>query len=223
MNLRRFFTETEIKNNTAEIGGEELHHLKNVIRLKVNDCLELVNGKGFLYRGEITEINSNSAKVRVKVIKKEGKSRGKIIIAPSLLSRRAMNILIEKLSEIGISEIRPVIFDRTEEKPVESRINKWKKIASSSLKVNGRLWLTDIFPPVNLDDILRYSEKIPAKILLDLAGVFEKNLDLKSSIIVLIGPPGDFLDQERKKILQNGKSETAAISISAILKWYLNT
>jgi 16S rRNA (uracil1498-N3)-methyltransferase len=228
MSTRRFFSYHPITANTLRITGDEYHHLKHVNRAKCGEPIEVINGEGTLFWGEIRAMKSDEALVLVKKIVKSHKLPANVIVAPSLLKQRPMNVMIEKLTEIGVDEIRPVLFTRTDETYSLSRLKKWNRIASQSLKVNKRLWLTDIYPPVSIDQIIEMSQPVKTKILLDISGQTPKDFTWHFPVIALIGPPGDITAGEREILVQNGftpykindvvlKSETAAISIGAIL------
>lgn len=233
MKIRRFFSNNKTLEKCIYISGEEFFHLKNVTRAKVGDQIEVINGEGYLFYGKIKKITGNEAVIYIIKKRKEKKSPVKIVIAPSLLKRSAMCLMIEKLSEIGIDEIRPVISERTDEKYSKSMLEKWNRIAIQSLKVNKKLWVSQIYPPVSINDILSFSKKMSTKILLDIEGRKETNSDLIPPVISIIGPPGDFIKEEKELFIENDfsplninnftlKSETAAISIGAILSRTIN-
>ena len=214
---------------TLRISGDEHHHLRYVNRAKCGDQIEVIDGRGSLYFGEIQAMNANEAVVRVEKEEKSEKPPVSTIIAPSLLKSRSMNIMIEKLTEIGVDEIRPVFFTRTDEKYNPSRLKKWNRIAVQSLKVNKKLWRTDIYPPVSLDEIIAISTVAGARVLLDITGEPASVNRWEPPVFSIIGPPGDVTAEERDRLVKGGftpyrindyvlKSETAAILIGAVLK-----
>ncbi|MFC2146269.1 RsmE family RNA methyltransferase [Acidobacteriota bacterium] len=232
MNTRRFFSSHPLTGNTLRISSDEYHHLKNVNRAKCGDSIEVVDGQGSLFTGEIQAMKSDEALVLVKKIEKSHKPPVNVIVASSLLKQRPMNVMIEKLTEIGVDEIRPVMFTRTDETYSPTRLKKWNRIASQSLKVNKRLWLTDIYPPASIEEIIEMSRPIKTKILLDISGQSPGDFAWQFPVIAVIGPPGDIIAAERDILVQNGftpykinnavlKSETAAISIAAISMYAL--
>ena len=231
MSNRRFFSGHPLIGNTLRITAEEYHHLKHVNRAQCGDSLEVINGRGSVFLGEILEMKPDEAIVRVKEEEKKEKPPLRVVVAPSLLKQRSMNVMIEKLTEMGVHEIRPVMFTRTDEVYSPSRLKKWQRIAVQSLKVNKGLWLTDIYPPVAFDEIIQIARPMKTKILLDLSGESPGNglQDWQFPVIAVIGPPGDMKEEERRDLVESGfipykindctlKSETAAISIAAILK-----
>jgi 16S rRNA (uracil1498-N3)-methyltransferase len=227
--FRRFYSDYIRGDSCITIEGDELFHLKAVIRGKAGNMIEIINGKGSLVWGEIKDISKDQARAQVRKMYYQEKPATQIILAPSLLKKKSMNDLIEKLTEMGIDEIRPVMYERTDASCSPSVVGKWDKIAIQSLKINRRLWKPFIAEPVRIDQILSLSEKTSTKILLDIDR--EVNLDIPwiPPVISVIGPPGDFTPEEKELFKKNDfipfrlndsilRTETAAISISAILK-----
>ncbi|MCU0285359.1 MAG: 16S rRNA (uracil(1498)-N(3))-methyltransferase [Acidobacteria bacterium] len=234
MENRRFITDRLPSGNHVFITGDELHHLKTVNRAKCGTEIEVIDGKGTCYSGKIKSMANHEAVVEITGHKTHEKPPVRITIAPSLIKKKAMAVLVEKLAEIGVDEIRPVIFNRTDEKYHHTLLKKWQRIARQTLKVNGKLWPTEIFPPVNLEQLIAGTRDTDAKIMLHMDGLRENIHDAwnkKMNIISVIGPPGDFLPEEKSLLEKNGfvcinlnegilKTETAAISTAAILKFH---
>jgi len=236
MSIRRFLSDDPIHGNTARITGDELHHLKHVNRARCGDTIEVIDGNGTLISGEISSLKSNEAIIEAIHIEKVDKPPVKTVIAPSLLKQQPMNLMIEKLSELGVDEIRPVIFTHTDDSYSPSRLHKWQRIASQSLKVNKRLWNTCIFPPVTIDELI---ESVTVRdagflLLLDIQGEPFQQYPANFPTLSIIGPPGGITDEERDTFVKHGfnpfkindcilKTETAAISIASLMKIACNT
>ncbi len=233
MNTRRFIIDAGSHpcgaGRAISITGDEFYHLKQVNRARRGDPVEIIDGRGSLFSGKIRGLKPHEAVVDIIKEEKTGKPPVNIIIAPSLLKQRPMSILMEKLTEMGVDEIRPVIFSRSDEKFNPPRIKKWRKVAAQSLKVNKRLWCTGIYPPVSIDQLILVSAAVKTKIVLDIAGQTSTPSLWHFPLIAVVGPPGDFTEEERERLKNSGflscklndcilKSETAAISVAAILK-----
>jgi len=230
MNIRRFFAGDISIKNSVSVVSDEFYHLTRVLRKKNGDTIELFDAMGTLAVGEIVNIEKGSAVVVIKERHSFEKSETKTVICPSILKRKSMDLLVEKLSEMGIDEIRPVIFSRTDVKFKEASLKRWRKISIESLKVNGKLWPSEIFQPVNINSIISLSEKFKSRIIFDIEGS-KNGISLSFPAIAIVGPPGDFTDMERENLKKNGftdinindavmKSETAAISAAAIMKLF---
>ncbi len=229
MDLRRFFSRADVNGSFIDLVDEEAYHLKKVLRVKKGKEIEITDGDGTLYFGMVDSFLENSVRVKIEKTKRFDKKKKNIIIAPSLLKRASMNLMIEKLSEIGVDEITPVLFNRTELKTSDKIIQKWEKIAIASLKVNKSVWLTKINLPVILKDLIEKYKLINNKIMLDIDGNTKVSDKTVLDTIAVIGPPGDYIIAEKNLLIENKyksikinssilKVETAAVSIAAVLK-----
>lgn len=234
METRRFITDRPARGNRVFITGDELHHLRTVNRAKCGTEVEVIDGRGTCYTAKIESMGNHEAALEITGRETREKPAVKIIIAPSLIKKKAMAFVVEKLAEIGIDEIRPVIFSRTDEKYSHSLLKKWQRIAMQALKVNNKLWPTEIYPPVNLEQLIAGTREMETKIVLHMDGprahipeIWRDGLN----VISVIGPPGDFLPGEKSLLEQNQfialnlndgilKTETAAIAIAAILRFH---
>lgn len=229
MRTKRFYSDRKPESGHIEIVSDELFHLKNVLRGKPGDPVEVFDGKGKLFKGKIRSVADTKAVVSIETETAEAKPERNIIIAPSLLKRKPMSLMIEKLTEMGVEEICPVIFSRTEAVYSGSSMKKWERSALESLKVNDNLWPSQIHEPCTTEELIERSADIKNKILLDIEGkrTFIKN---KGPFLCVIGPPGDFTPEEREMFTNAGfepvninesvmKVETAAFSAVSILKY----
>jgi 16S rRNA (uracil1498-N3)-methyltransferase len=230
MTIRRFFAADISLKDSVSVVSDEFYHLTRVLRKKTGDIIELFDAMGTLAVGEIVNVEKVSAVVSVKERHSIAKAETETVVCPSILKRKAMDLLVEKLSEMGIDEIRPVIFSRTDVKFKEESLKRWRKISVESLKVNGKLWPTEIFPPVNINSIVSLSGKFKSRIIFDIEGS-KSGISLSFPAIAVVGPPGDFTDMEKDNLKKNDfmdinindavmKSETAAISAAAIMKLF---
>ncbi len=229
MRTKRFYSDRKPESGYIEIVSDELFHLKNVLRGKPGEPVEVFNGKGCLFKGKIESVSDLKAVVRIEEKISGTKPGRNIIIAPSLLKRKPMSLMIEKLTEMGVEEICPVIFSRTEAVYTGSSMKKWERSALESLKVNDNLWPSQIHEPCTVKELIEISAEIKNKILLDIGGKITCIKD-KGPFLCVIGPPGDFTQEERRLFINAGfepvninesvmKVETAAFSVVSILKY----
>ncbi len=235
---RRFFTDTGSGDldprhcDTVMITGDEYHHLVKVNRGGCGDPVEAVNGKGFLFYGTIRSIKAGVAEVTVTRRQFREHPGDGVTIAASLIKQRSMAILVEKLTEMGVDRIQPLVFARTDEPFSPARMKKWQKAAAQSLKVNKRLWCTQIDAPVPLTLFLQAmgkDEKSPGtRIVLDIEGQPGIPDSMVLPVAAVVGPPGGITAEERDALLEYQfqpcniseavyKTETAAIAAAAIV------
>jgi len=216
-------------NSQVTIDGEEYHHVAHVMRCRPGDELEIVNGRGRLLHGRIAAQKNNCLQVHVERFEDFPLPEPRVIIAPSLTKGHAMNWLVEKLTEMGVDEIRPLLCERTDVAYGPAQLRRWEKIAAQSLKVNKKYWLTRIFPPVSPAAMILQAGNTPGKILLDIDAQKESGLIFSFPVLAVVGPPGDFTAAEKENFRAHGftpvlindgvlKTETAALAITAILK-----
>jgi len=229
--MHRFYLKEIPKTNVIEFSDKrELHHMLNVLRINKGDDVELLDGKGGLVLGKIEEVNSKKAKLKVnqhKHFKKNSNSLN-LTVACALIKREKVELIVEKLTEIGVDKIIFLETERTQVKlkHQEKLRERLEKIAISALKQCGNVFLPEI-------DFMDFNQ------LLDLRGMFDLALMpclayktkplsqvlMKSnnkSVLLAIGPVGDFSVIEIQKAIKSGfipvslgknvlRTETAAI------------
>ena len=226
---RRFFSANEAVDGRVTIDGDEFHHIVRVMRYRAGDELEVINGRGRLIVGRIEAVGGRSLQIVVQRAEDFPFPPPRVIIAPSLTKGHAMNWMIEKLSEMGVDEIRPLLCERTDVSWSAAQLQRWEKIAAQSLKVNRRYWLTRILPPVAPAALIASAAALPAKVLLDIAATRKLSPPSAFPVLAVVGPPGDFTQAERQLFGAAGflpalvndailKTETAALAVAAILK-----
>jgi 16S rRNA (uracil1498-N3)-methyltransferase len=205
------------------IEGEEAGHISRVLRKKVGDFFEVTDGTGKGYKAEIVEMGKNDISARIlEEIKVdfEIKTRVHLAVAPTKNIDR-FEWMIEKAVELGVSEITPILCDRSERKIVN--IERMNKLALAAMKQSGRFLLPKVNELVKMEKFKTDSE---LKLIAHCEDIEEKNelnqLPITKSVTILIGPEGDFSPKEIEKAkMENyqpislGKSrlrtETAAI------------
>jgi 16S rRNA (uracil1498-N3)-methyltransferase len=225
--MRRFFVQDDFIAETLTLPEEESKHISKVLRMQVGNTLELVNGKGFLVSCEIIELTNK--KTKVKVIEKEFQEKKSntlnIAISPTKNMDR-MEWFVEKSVEVGIDSISLIQVKHTERNKI--RIDRLEKRAISALKQSKGLWLPEIKQYNNLIDFtLANNEdiKLVAHCYADKnrKHVIEAIIP-KQSCCIMIGPEGDFTEEEVDILQKEGysaislgknrlRTETAAIFV----------
>lgn len=229
MGERRFFSAHEAADGQVTVDGDEFHHMVHVMRCRAGDEVEIVNGRGRWVRGRIAAVKARSLQVAVRASEDFPPPPVRVAIAPSLTKGHAMNWLVEKLTELGVDEIRPLSCARTDVAFSAAQLRRWEKIAAQSLKVNRRYWLTRIFAPASPAGLVAATEKFPGRIMLDIEASAKLERPAAFPVVAVVGPPGDFTAAEKELFRANGfrpalindgilKTETAALAIAAILK-----
>lgn len=246
--MPRFFVKTEqINQPYIYIKNEDVNHIKNVLRKKVEDKIEVCNQEtGDAYLCEIEQLDDNE--ILTKIIEKlnETETNIKIDIYQGLPKAEKMELIIQKSVELGVNSIIPVSLKRCvvklEGKDQNKKIERWQKIAESAAKQCGR----NIIPKIeNIIKIKQFEELSKNYDSLIVAYENEKEYTLKQEIqkikqsnkkelkiAVVIGPEGGLAEEEIETLENYGanivtlgkrilRTETVALNILSILMYEL--
>ena len=231
----RSFVKPSLGNEGTEItmNMEESHHLAKVLRRRIGDHVELLDGQGGVAYAECIKV-SNGA-VTLKILNR--------VNIPSIIPYIRMLIaltksakwdeLIKPLTELGVNQITPLFTERTEAKidsvKVEGKITKWRKLAIEACKQSGNPWLPQIDQPMEFKKYLSSPKKKAwmASISATYSGELFSNIS--ESIDLLIGPEGGWTQREEKMARECGiqffslgrwtlRTETASLSALAVAR-----
>jgi len=205
MNL--FYTRNIEPANTYVLDETESKHAIKVLRLNQGDSIHLVDGKGNFYTAEI--INPHTKKCEVKIIDQSSKNPISpsihIVIAPTKNTDR-LEWFVEKVTEIGISEITPIICAHSERKVLKT--DRIKKRAISAMKQSLKAHLPVINEAISFKGLIASSAQFNGQRFI--AHCYEEDQQhLKEAYqkgkncLILIGPEGDFNQEEIKLALES--------------------
>jgi 16S rRNA (uracil1498-N3)-methyltransferase len=233
MTLPFFYIENINNNNSTVVLDEDTSkHVVSVLRMKTGEQLHLTDGKGHLLRAEIT--NDHKKKCETKIVETQFTPvhARKISIAISLVKNATrFEWFLEKATEIGITEIIPLICERTERE--HFRYDRMKNVLISAMLQSRQVWLPLLHEPVAFKEMVEQSGHLQ-KLIAHCADDNKKSLtalaDKKcSSQIILIGPEGDFSRQEIEFAIEHHfiavalgdtrlRTETAGMFAAVLLK-----
>ena len=197
--MQLFFLPDLIKSSTiAQFSSEESKHIYKVLRKKVGEAILITNGKNFLFEGIISNISKNECLVNIQNIKKTTPLPYSLHVGISLLkSNERFEWFLEKANEIGITEITPLICERTEKKFINEK--RFNKILISSMKQSLKTFLPKLNPLKKLKDFVAMqnnNELFIAHCNSSKKNLLVKSIKPNSSNTILIGPEGDFTKKE---------------------------
>ena len=229
-----FFYINEYNPSQKEIVLDEdtSRHVAQVLRMKKGEKLNLTDGKGNLITAEISEAHKKHCAVNIQHSTFNIQHIRKITIAISLLKNTSrFEWFLEKATEIGVSEIIPLICERTEKQ--KFRYDRMKGICVSAMLQSQQTWLPLLHEPVRFGDLVMrqfddYNKMIAHCIDGEKQKIDHQLISKSPNQLILIGPEGDFSPAEIELALQNNfmavslgntrlRSETAAIVASVIL------
>ena len=229
-----FFYISEYAPSQKEIVLDEdtSRHVVQVLRMKEGEKLNLTDGKGNLITAEVIDAHKKHCAVNVLESRLMPQASRKITIAISLLKNtNRFEWFLEKATEIGVSEIIPLICERTEKQ--KFRFDRMKGICISSMLQSQQTWLPILSEPKQFDDMVIQQFDQQQKFIAhcDESSVKKQLSTFQSfnSSIILIGPEGDFTKDEIKLALENNfipvslgetrlRTETAGIVAASLLR-----
>lgn len=228
------------------LSSEESHHAVHVLRLRVGDSAAVFDGRGTELRVRLTSTDPERVSFESLSTAKTPPPACRIRFGQALIKPAGMELLIQKLTELGVAEIWPIASERSVSKPDgEKRLSsRWQSIALSACKQSGQNWLPKILEAAPLDTFLTAVD--PAPPVARMIGSLQPEARPLSSLVadvrkqgggsafdVLIGPEGDFTPAEIGRARTAGfrpaslgplvlRSETASIFVAAVLHYEMN-
>ncbi|MEO6670215.1 MAG: RsmE family RNA methyltransferase [Ferruginibacter sp.] len=229
-----FFYIEEINTGLSRLvlNEETSKHVVQVLRMKIGEHLQLTDGKGNLFTTEITDDHKKKAEVKILSAAFVPASEKKIIIAISLVKNTSrFEWFLEKATEIGVNEIIPLICARTEKQ--HFRFERMKGILTSAMLQSQQSWLPVLHEPVRFDDLMMRQfvdcKKYIAHCLPDKKEPLHHQITKSSNQLILIGPEGDFTNEEIDNAIKNNfipvalgdtrlRTETAGMVAATLLR-----
>ena len=176
---------------------ETSRHVIQVLRMKPGEHIQLTNGKGEVKTVEITSENKKATEVKIISASNISNRTPHIIIAISLIKNTTrFEWFLEKATEIGVSEIIPLICERTEKQ--HFRLERMRNILVSAMLQSQQAWLPTLHEPIKFSEIIK-NTSYQNKFIAHCIEGEKKHLASQShhqSSIILIGPEGDFAKAE---------------------------
>lgn len=146
MPVNRFYSDQDLHDDMqVTLEGDEFYHLRDATRTKAGETVELINGRGFLAVGVVTEIKKALAIIQVKSLLFQEREEREILLMQAVPRMNRLDTIIEKVTELGVTAIHLFRGDRSERKEMsESALHRVEKIVIAATKQCGRLYLPDV-------------------------------------------------------------------------------
>ena len=204
--------------------SEESKHIVKVLRKGVGDKLHITNGKGYLFEARILEADPKMCKAEIVLTEKKHQKMFwlHMAVAPTKMNDR-FEWFLEKVTEIGVNEITPIICEHSERKIVKQE--RMERVIQSAMKQSLRTFMPQLNPAITFTEFLEKEHK-GLKFIAHCED--EEKVELKrrvaadKDVTILVGPEGDFSHSEIHKAYEKGflpvslsearlRTETAAI------------
>ncbi len=248
--MHRFYlSPNEWNADAPALSGAELHHARDVLRLERGDKVVVFNGQGRELTGEIIDSAGDAIRLRKLHEAQTPPLRCRITLGQAIPKGKNMDLIVQKAVELGAAGIVPLISDRTivrlSEDDAAAKRTKWHAVAIEAAKQCGQNWLPEVHTPRSVAEFFAdaaandlrligslQSDAMPLKkILLEFS---REHSGLPASVLMLIGPEGDFTPAELSLARSHGcrpitlgpiilRVETAALYCLSVLCYELLT
>lgn len=205
-----FIKEKDIDGDTIRIKGKEYKHIKSVLRLKVGDGITVTKGDGEEYHSVISDVKRSYITAKIaRRTRKTNEPLTYVAMAIAPPKGKRMDWFVEKATEIGVSEIIPVVTGRGITEPGKGKLGRWRRISISAMKQSERSILPKIREVTNFDELIPLSYSFPYRFIAyekEKKETIEKYLKGKNikRVLVVIGPEGGFEEAEIEKAVDAG-------------------
>jgi 16S rRNA (uracil1498-N3)-methyltransferase len=237
MRIPRIYTERPLEiNREVELGQSASRHLSKALRLKEGAAIILFNGEGGQYQATISSINKNSVRALLsEFFQADNESPLEIHLGICISRGERMDHIIQKSTELGVSEITPLFGERTEVKlnsdRQQKKLDHWQQIAISACEQSGRNRIPLINKIQKPEHWVNELEATTKLVLHHRNANTIKNLPASISVALLVGPEGGLSDDEISNAEKSGcqslalgprvlRTETAPLAAIAMLQAY---
>ena len=246
--MHRFYIPPENWNPDAlALTDSEAHHARDVLRMKRGERAVLFNGRGRETTAEIVDLAKSEIRFRKLHESEMPPLRCRITLGQAIPKGKNMDLILQKAVEIGAAEIAPLISERTivdlDKKEAEQKREKWRQTAIEAAKQCGQNWLPTIHTPQKLKDFFSHQPAHDLRLIgslqpdaLHLKNILaeyrERRGDRPMTVLMMVGPEGDFTPAELALAKTHGclpitlgpiilRVETAAIYCLSVLSYEL--
>jgi 16S rRNA (uracil1498-N3)-methyltransferase len=239
--MARFYVpHPRVEQGALKVEGDEVKHIRKVLRLKEGDEITVFDGFGKEFQGTLVEERRSSVVIRIENITSSKKdSPLEVTLAQSLLKGEKMDYLVQKATELGVKDILPFLSSRSvpllEKSKRLDRHRRWGRIAVEASKQCGRGVVPKIESPQDYSEMLRAAPSDALLLILwekegmKLKEILEGSKERKK-IFFVIGPEGGFSQGEIEEGKRAGfipvtlgkrilRAETASLCFLSILQY----
>lgn len=223
----QLFFNSELTENDKQVSfsKDESRHIAKVLRKNPGDSLHITNGNGLLFKARLSLVSAKQCAAEIEVVEASPPPpfHLHLAVAPTKMNDR-YEWFLEKATEIGISEITPIICEHSERRHIKSE--RFNRIITTATKQSLRAWKPRLNEAVSFAEFLSEENKAELKCIAHCESSKktgpEELIQKGKSVCILIGPEGDFSSEEINLAVEKGfqpihlgenrlRTETAAI------------
>jgi 16S rRNA (uracil1498-N3)-methyltransferase len=188
-----------VRFHEAVVSGSELHHLRDVLRMRAGASVGLVDERGRHFKGRIARIDSAGALIRIES-GEEPRGAPPLIIALALIKGPRMDLAIEKAAELGASAVWPFVSERcTVRDPGHERLARWRRLAAAGCKQSLAVRPVEVEAPMDFSEVAARAPEGMLRVICQAgAPPLARVLGPRGAggVLIVCGPEGDFTPQE---------------------------
>lgn len=239
-----FVTPNQVKSGEIWIEGTDVNHIKNVLRMKEGEELEVSDGNGITYLCTLVSVTGEQVRATIQEeVQRDTELPSKIYLFQGLPKADKMELIIQKAVELGVYEVVPVATKRAvvklDDKKAAKKVERWNSIAEGGAKQSGRNVIPQVQEVMSFKNALEYAKDLDVLLIpYELAEGMKKTREFieeirpGQSVGIFIGPEGGFEVSEVESAMQYGakpitlgkrilRTETAGLTTLSILMYHL--
>ena len=233
--VRLYFSDKLAPGTVSKLSEKQSHYVKNVVRLNQGDKISIFNSNNGEWDAVILAHGKELTEFKVEKLSRPQEEHNNLWLAFSPIKKIPQDMMIQKTTELGVQKFIPLLCERSVVR--EINIERAEKIVTEASEQSNRISVPEILKIQNLESFLKSFPENGKLIFCDIncdSSNLKSVLSKKDPICILIGPEGDFSENERQLIVNHKKTvsislaknllraETAAIAAATILSYNLN-
>lgn len=243
--MHHFFAEpSQIADGKVTIIGADVNHMKNVLRMKPGERVEISDGDGLRYICVLETFADECVYLRIEDVEADAAElSSKIYLFQGLPKSDKMELIIQKAVELGAFEVIPVVTKRAvvklDEKKAAKKVQRWNAIAEGAAKQSGRSIVPAVHEVLSYSDALKYAQQMDVRLIpyektsgMEVTRQAVKTIQPGQSVAIFIGPEGGFEETEVEQAKAAGslpislgkrilRTETAGLAVLSVLMYHL--